>query len=174
MANIVDAFMKKMEFPEKMELSEADRKLILNLEQKVLEMNQQIKEDKQALEEMTVLLQELKQKEMDKATEQPEKEELNKEEIKILFEETSTVAADQIKALVADRTAGLDAKINSIRANNKGEEVVKNMLFMQEQMRENTSFLKKQIGGVKIMVGVSIWSALLSLAVLVAFVLGFI
>lgn len=90
------------------------------------------------------------------------------------IENTVEKEGSGVKALVEDRSNDMAAKLGSLKASGKDEELLKQLGMVLEQVRASEKRVEKQFRGVKIMTGLAIWTSLLTLAVLVARILEFI
>lgn len=164
MANLVETFMKKKEYPDKIDLSSADRELLQRIVKTLEELKNQQKEISNQIEERA------SEKEV------PEIIQSNSKDEKMLsrLDENMSLGHDQIKALLADRSSSIETKLNVIKALIKDEELLEVIEKIREGIQASEKTIAKQIGSVKIMIGFCIWSSLLTLAVLVAHLLQFI
>lgn len=97
------------------------------------------------------------------------------EEIKKIVETALHESGDveEIKEYLDQKFAAVDKQIKMIRNTQKDEMIVRSVQEITEKV-DWISLNMRKIGSIKVMVGVSIWCSLLTLAVLVAYVLNFI
>lgn len=100
---------------------------------------------------------------------------LTSEEIKRIVEEALSEAKDteEIKEYLAQRFSVIEGQIMSVRNVQKQEMIAVAVREVREKV-DLISLDSRKMGSMKIMLGVSIWCNLITLAVLVAYVLNFI
>lgn len=194
MANLVDTIKDRMKFPEKLELAPGDRRLLEKLEASAQKLIKERESQEQTLHEIKDMLHTSTkdfQLDMDALVGRIEKaadgEKLLKELEKTMdkkmvdsdkllrkIENTVEKEGSGVKALVEDRSNDMAAKLGSLKASGKDEELLKQLGMVLEQVRASEKRVEKQFRGVKIMTGLAIWTSLLTLAVLVARILEFI
>lgn len=185
MANIVESLMDKIKFPEKMDLSHADRQLIQKLNASVEELKakdsvsakQLVTSEERLLAQINSLSKEL-QKLQDTVAEPPE---IQVPEITVDFSELKQHITDEtekseykIRGLMeakADATMGV---LKAIQTSSRDEELVKYAETLTNRILEVEAGMKKQLRTVKIMMGFTIWISIMALAAMVAQVLGLI
>ena len=107
--------------------------------------------------------------------EQERRDRILKEEAERQFlEDVVQGSTDQIRASITERFGALETKVDMLRTISKNVEGSGLPEGLVKELREMRVEMEKQIKGVKVMVGVSIWTTLLTLSVLIARILGFI
>ena len=190
MANLEDTFMKKLELPEYMELSPDDKDVLKKLADSLDGLRTQYQIDEARLQEIERLLrqqsspgkgkrQEIEKREKKVVSEREEEQErrdriLKEEAERQFLEDAVQGSTDQIRASITERFGALETKVDMLRTISKNVEGSGLPEGLVKELREMRVEMEKQIKGVKVMVGVSIWTTLLTLSVLIARILGFI
>ena len=180
MANLEDTFMKKLELPEYMELSPDDKDVLKKLADSLDGLTTQYKIDEARLQEIERLLrqqsspgkgkrQEIEKREKKVVNEREEEQErrdriLKQEAERQFLEDVVQGSTDQIRASITERFGALETKVDMLRTISKNEEVSGLSEGLVKELREMKVDMEKQLKGVKIMVGVSIWTTLLTLS----------
>lgn len=139
-----------------------------------IQKQQNVKEELKQLNEINGLLAKLISAQ-EAAAEEEEIQPLTAEEIKKIVEETVKAEKDteEIKEFFTEKLHAVEEQIIMLQDARKDEMIVMSIHELKEKV-ERLSADTQRLGGIKIMVGVSIWCSLLTFAVLVAYVLHFI
>lgn len=183
MANIVESLMDKIKFPEKMELSQADRQLLQSLAASMDELKakdalseKDLSETEQRLlvQLRTVLKEDIKEA-------LPVQEPVELPEITVDFSELKSFLSEktlqenrQIKSLIEEKSGSLYSQLQNIKISIKDEEILNKLPALLTQLTDTEHSLRKQLRTVKIMMGFSIWISIMTLAAMVAMALGLI
>lgn len=157
MGSVLDSIMKRIEVPDKISLSSTDR-----------EMLEKINTNLQDLSELKDL------KDLKDLNELRELKDLKG--LKEIIEKQSIRLDEEIESLKeaknSDEVDSITSSIQLIKEQN--EKIISTLDTFADQIQAMDKSLNKQISGVKIMTGFAIWSSLLGVAVLIAYVLGFV
>ncbi len=182
MANLVESIMDKVKFPDKMELSQADRQLLQKLAASVDELkSKKTVTDKQLAEAEERLLAEMRllfheaQEQPEQVQKLPEPQEVSIDfsELRHFISEENEQGKYQIKTFIEDKNSTLASQLQNIKTSIKDEEILNKMPSIFNQLCDTETNLHKQMRTVKIMMGFTIWTSILTLAVIAAHVLGY-
>lgn len=180
MANLVESIMDRVKFPDKIELSQADRQLLQKLTSSVEELkskktvtDKQLAEaEERLLAQMRLLFEETNEKSAE--TEQPPEISLDLSELKHFISEENEQRKYQIKSLMEEKNSELTSQLQNLKTSIKDEEILSKIPSLFNQLYDTETNLHRQMRTVKIMMGFTIWTSILTLAVVAAHVLGYI
>lgn len=187
MANLVESIKERVKFPEKMDLSPADRQLLHKLAAAVEELKQQrtvteqqlTQTEERLLAQIEAMLNEtrtamLQAQEESMQPAPPQEITPDFSELKHFISETSEQKQYQIKSLIGEAEGQTTAQLQSILGAIKDEEILNKLPTLFTQLSDTEQHLNRQLRTVKIMMGVTIWISLLSLIAIAGNILGFI
>lgn len=184
MANLVETLMDKMKVPEKLELSQADRQLLQKLAASVDELKakktiteQQLNEaEERLLAQMRILLEEAQQNAPTPEPAKPQEIDVKVDfsDLKHFISEEHEQGKYQIKSLIEEKNGAVVSQLHTIQTAVKDEEILNKMPTLFNQLNDTELALRKQLRTVKIMMGFTIWISIMTLAAMVAQVLGLI
>lgn len=94
-------------------------------------------------------------------------------ELKHFISEENEHEKYQLKALIEDRQSATASQLQSLKISMKDEDILSKMPSIYNQVCDTETHLHKQIRTVKILAGLSIWTSLLTLGLITAYILGY-
>lgn len=171
MANIVDSLMDKIKFPEKLELSSADRQLLQKLNASVEELK--TRESASAMQLADTEKKLLAQLETlsTKQSQLPEAE-ADLSGLRQYITDETEKSEYKIRGLIEHKADETKELLKAVQTANRDEELIKYTEALSNRILEVEAGLTGQLRTVKIMMGFTIWISIMALAAMVIQVLG--
>lgn len=174
MANIVESFMDKMKYPEKAELSHADRQLIQKLSASVEELKtketvsvrQLAASEKHILARIDAL--------SDSGSSSAPESSADFSELRQYIADENEKSAYKLRGLIEHKADEAQELLKALQTSDRADELIKYAEVLSTCMLEAEARLSRQLRTVKIMMGFAIWISIMALAALTAQVLGLI
>ena len=180
MANLVESIIDKVKLPDKIELSHADRQLLLKLSASVEELKtRKALTDAQlnaAEERLNTQMQRLFEEAANRPSEPAQPPEINIDltDLKHFISEETEQKKYQLKACIEDKYNDTTSQFKALKGMIKDDEILSKLPTLCNQLSDMEILITRQMRTVKIMLGITIWVCILTLAVAVAHVLGYI